>query len=66
MEFLNHLLTIQILAALGAVVGELVTSELLVTVAFLTFFTALVGMFVQMTATFLVGLNRSDGRALAY
>ncbi|MEF8786668.1 MAG: hypothetical protein V5A45_12100 [Haloarculaceae archaeon] len=66
MDSLNNLLTIQILAVLVALVGEIVTSELLVTVAIVTFFVALAAMFVQMTTALLVGLEQTDGRALAY
>jgi len=66
METLDQLLTVQMLAALGAVAGELVSSELLVAAAVATFFVAFATMFVQMTTTFLVGLGRSDGRATVH
>ncbi|WP_340099113.1 hypothetical protein [Salinibaculum salinum] len=66
MDSLNNLLTIQILAVLVALVGEIVTSELLMTAAIVMFFVALTAMFVQMTTALLVGLEQSDGRALAY
>jgi hypothetical protein len=66
MDSLNNLLTIQILAVLVALVGEIVTSEPLVTAAIVTFFVALAAMFLQMTTALLVGLEQSDGRALAY
>lgn len=66
MSSLNQLLTVQILAVLVALVGEITTSELLVTVAVVAFFATLTVMFAQMTTKLLVGLSQSDGRALAY
>jgi nitrogen fixation-related uncharacterized protein len=66
MDSLNHLLTVQILAVLVALAGEVTASEPLVTVAIVTFFVALAAMFAQMTAALLAGLNQSDGRALTY
>jgi len=63
MNTLNRLLTVQILAALGVIAGELAASELAVTVAAVTFFVALAAMFVQMTTALLVGLRQFSIRS---
>lgn len=59
MDLLNRLLSLQILAILGALLGEAVASELLARVAVGAFAVALLAMFVQMTGSLLSGLRRS-------
>jgi hypothetical protein len=64
MTLQNRLLVVQMLAVALAVVGELAAADLLVTAGVVAFFVALAALFVQMTAAFVTGLSRTDGRVL--
>jgi len=60
MNTLNRLLTVQLLAVFGIIVGDLAASQVVMTAAAATFAVALVAMFVQMTTALLVGLRQSS------
>jgi len=65
MKTLNHLLAVQIIAILGALLGDVVASEPLVRVAVGAFAVALLAMFGQMTRSLVSGLRRSTGPDMA-
>lgn len=65
MDLLNRLLTAQILAILGAFLGEAVASELLVAAAVSVFALTVTAMFAQMTGSLLSGLAGPTGPDMA-